>query len=263
MVLNTCVESLPLKTNLLLITYYLLLNQQKVIEMEIKSTRSDTLRDAERLGSLIVGGALVLTGLSQRSLLRTLLTVSGGSLVYHGVMGDKNLENKLMAATGIITNSLRVEKTVTIQNKSPEDLYTFWHNFENLPTFMKNLQSVRIVSETRSHWVAKTPLGNTIEWDAEILIDRPNELITWASASGADVANSGSVRFTPAYPGRGTEVKLVLEYSPPGGAITDAIAKVFNESPEQQIVEDLRHFKMLMETGEIATTEGQSSGRRS
>jgi uncharacterized membrane protein len=230
--------------------------------MEIKSTRSDNPSDAERLGSLIVGGALVLTGLSQRSLLRTLLTASGASLIYHGIMGDKNLQNKSIETAGLLTTSLRAEKTVTIQNKSPEDLYTFWHNFENLPTFMKNLQSVQIVNQTRSHWTAKSPLGNTIEWDAEILIDRPNELITWASAPGADVDNSGSVRFTPAYPGRGTEVKLILKYSPPGGAITDAISKVFNESPEQQIVEDLRHFKMLMETGEIATTEGQSSGQR-
>ena len=235
--------------------------------MEWRSTMSDNspdnLSDAERLGSLIVGGALVLTGLSQRSLLRTLLTVSGSSLVYHGLMGDKSLQNKLMeTTTGLAANSIRVEKTVTIQNKSPEELYNFWHNFENLPTFMKNLQSVRIVSETRSHWAAKSPLGNSIEWDAEMLIDRPNELISWASVPGGDIDNSGSVRFTPGYPGRGTEVKLVLEYSPPGGAITDAIAKVFNESPEQQIVEDLRHFKMLMETGEIATTEGQSSGRR-
>jgi uncharacterized membrane protein len=230
--------------------------------MEIKLTKSDNPSDAERLGSLIAGGALVLMGLTQRSVLRNLLTVSGGSLVYHGVMGDKNLQNKLMETTGLVTNSIRVEKTVTIQNKSPEELYTYWRNFENLPTFMKNLQSVRIVNDTRSHWAAKSPLGNSIEWDAEMLIDRPNELITWASTSGADLDNSGSVRFTPAYPGRGTEVKLVLEYSPPGGAITDAIAKVFNESPKQQIVEDLRHFKMLMETGEIATTEGQSAGQR-
>jgi uncharacterized membrane protein len=177
-------------------------------------------------------------------------------------MGDKILQNKLMETAGLVTTSLRFEKTVTIQNKSPEELYTFWRNFENLPTFMKNLQSVRIINETQSHWAAKLPLGNSIEWDAEILIDRPNELITWASAANADIDNSGSVRFTPAYPGRGTEVKLVLEYSPPGGAITDAIAKVFNESPQQQIVEDLRHFKMLMETGEIATTEGQSAGQR-
>jgi uncharacterized membrane protein len=235
--------------------------------MEWRSTSSDNSpdnpSDTERLGSLIVGGALVLTGLSQRFLLRTLLTASGASLIYHGIMGDKNLQNKLMeTTTGLTANSIRVEKTVTIQNKSPEELYTFWRNFENLPTFMKNLQSVQIVNQTRSHWMAKSPIGNSIEWDAEMLIDRPNELITWASAPGADVANSGSVRFTPAYPGRGTEVKLVLEYSPPGGGITDAIAKIFNESPEQQIVEDLRHFKMLMETGEIATTEGQSAGQR-
>jgi uncharacterized membrane protein len=231
--------------------------------MEIELTRNDHPSDAERLGSLIIGGALVLTGLSQRALLRTLLTVSGGSLIYHSIMGDKSLQNKLMeTTTGLAANSIRVEKTVTIQNKSPEELYTYWRNFENLPTFMNNLQSVRIVNETRSHWAAKSPMGNSIEWDAEMLIDRPNELITWASVPGADVENSGSVRFTPAYPGRGTEVKLVLEYSLPGGAIADAIAKVFNQSPEQQIVEDLRHFKMLMETGEIATTEGQSFGRR-
>jgi uncharacterized membrane protein len=231
--------------------------------MEIESTRNDYPSDNKRLESLIVGGALVLTGLSQRFLLRTLLTASGASLIYHGIMGDKNLQNKLMeTTTGLTANSIRVEKTMTIQNKSPEELYTYWRNFENLPTFMKNFRSVQIVNETRSHWAAKSPLGNSIEWDAEILIDRPNELITWASAPGADVANSGSVRFTPAYPGRGTEVKLVLEYSPPGGGITDAIAKIFNESPEQQIVEDLRHFKMLMETGEIATTEGQSAGQR-
>jgi uncharacterized membrane protein len=235
--------------------------------MESRSTKNenspDNHNDTERLGSLIVGGALVLAGLSQRSLLRTLLTVSGGSLVYHGVMGDKSLQNKLMeTTTGLLASSIRVEKTVTIQNKSPEELYSFWHDFENLPTFMNNLQSVQIVNQTRSHWVANAPLGHKIEWDTEMLIDRPNELITWASATGADIDNSGSVRFTPAYPGRGTEVKLVLEYSPPGGTITDAIAKVFNKSPEQQIVEDLRHFKMLMETGEIATTEGQSSGRR-
>jgi uncharacterized membrane protein len=235
--------------------------------MEWRSTSSynspDNPSDTERLGSPIVGGALVLTGLSQRFLLRTLLTASGASLIYHGIMGDKNLQNKLMeTTTDLVANSIRVEKTVTIQNKSPEELYTYWRNFENLPTFMNNLQSVRIVNETRSHWAAKSPMGNSIEWDAEMLIDRPNELITWASVPGADVENSGSVRFTPAYPGRGTEVKLVLEYSLPGGAIADAIAKVFNQSPKQQIVEDLRHFKMLMETGEIATTEGQSSGRR-
>jgi uncharacterized membrane protein len=234
--------------------------------MEWRSTNSNNppnnLSDTERLVSLIVGGALVLAGLSQRSLIRTLLTVSGGSLVYYGITSDKSMQNKLMETTGLLSNNLRVEKTVTIQNKSPEELYSFWHNFENLPTFMKNLQSVRIVNETRSHWVANVPLGNKIEWDIEMLVDKPNELITWASVSGADIANSGSVRFTPGYPGRGTEVKLVLKYSLPGGAITDAIAKVFNESPEQQIVEDLRHFKMLMETGEIATTKGQSAGQR-
>lgn len=234
--------------------------------MEIKSTSSnkspENIGDTERWGSLITGGALVLTGLSKRSLRGALMAIAGGTLAYHGAAGEKSLADTVTEAAGL-DKPIRVEKTVTIQNKSPEELYTFWHDFGNLPTFMKHLKSVTVISETRSHWIASAPLGASVEWDAEIITDRPNQLITWASVEGADVSNSGFVRFQSAPPGRGTEVKVVMEYSPPGGGLTAAIAKVFGENPEQQIGEDLRRFKMLMEAGEFATIEGQSSGRRS
>ena len=234
--------------------------------MEIKSTSSnkspENVGDTERWGSLITGGALVLTGLSKRSLRGALMAIAGGTLAYHGAAGQKSLAETVTEAAGL-DKPIRVEKTVTIQNKSPEELYTFWHDFGNLPTFMKHLKSVTIISDTRSHWIANAPMGASVEWDAEIITDRPNQLITWASVEGADVSNSGFVRFQSAPPGRGIEVKLVMEYSPPGGGLTAAIAKVFGENPEQQIGEDLRRFKMLMETGEFATIEGQSSGRRS
>ncbi|ULP73271.1 hypothetical protein BDGGKGIB_02924 [Nodularia sphaerocarpa UHCC 0038] len=156
---------------------------------------------------------------------------------------------------------IKVEKTVTI-NKPADELYHFWHNFENLPTFMKHLKFVKVYNEQRSHWVANAPLGQSVEWDADILEDRENELISWASVTGADVDNSGFVSFQPAPANRGTEVKVVLKYNPPGGALGVAIAKLFGEEPKQQIGDDLRRFKMLMETGEIATTAGQPTGQK-
>lgn len=160
-----------------------------------------------------------------------------------------------------MTKPIKVEKTVTI-NKPAAELYRFWHNFENLPHFMKHLKSVKVQDAKRSHWVANAPLDGSIEWDADITEDRENELIAWKSVVGADVENSGFIQFRAAPDNRGTEVKVVTEYKPPAGEIGAAIAKLFGEAPEQQIGDDLRRFKMLMETGEIATTEGQSHGKR-
>ena len=160
-----------------------------------------------------------------------------------------------------MSQPIKVEKTMTI-NKPAAELYRFWHNFENLPHFMKHLKSVKVQDAKRSHWVASAPLDTRIEWDADITEARENELIAWKSVAGADVDNSGFIQFQPAPDNRGTEVKVVTEYNPPGGAIGAAIAKLFGEAPEQQIGDDLRRFKMLMETGEIATTEGQSRGNK-
>ncbi len=215
--------------------------------------------ETERWASLIGGGALVLMGLKQRSLRGALLAVAGGGLVYQG-FNKKSTIQQAQEAIGM-NQSIKVEKTVTI-NKPVAELYRFWHNFENLPNFMKHLKSVKVYDDKRSHWVANAPLGASVEWDAEIVNEQENQLIAWASAEGADVDNSGFVRFQPASGGRGTEVKVVLEYNPPGGVLTTAIAKLFGEEPEQQVGDDLRRFKQLMEAGEIATTEGQPSGRK-
>jgi uncharacterized membrane protein len=158
-----------------------------------------------------------------------------------------------------MSQSVKVEKTLTI-NKSAAELYRFWHDFENLPHFMKHLKSVTVQDAKRSHWVASAPLDKSIEWDADIIEDRENELIAWKSAPGADIDNSGFIQFQLAPDNRGTEVKVVTEYNPPMNELGSMIAKLFGKSPEQQIGDDLRRFKMLMETGEIATTEGQSRG---
>src|SRR5207302_694318 len=125
---------------------------------------------------------------------------------------------------------IRVEKSVTV-NASPEDLYRFWRNFENLPRFMSYLESVKVIDDKRSHWVAKGPAGADAEWDAEIINEIPNELIGWRSVDGATVRNAGSVHFTQSTGGRGTEVKVVLRYDPPAGVIGAAIAKLFGKDP--------------------------------
>lgn len=229
-----------------------------------QSGQVDSRNDAERYGTLLTGGAMILLGLKQRSLRGALLALAGGGLAYQGVTAQKSLSDTVSNAVGQsleLGKSKQVEKTITISNKTPAELYKIWRNFENLPKFMKHLKSVQVIDENRSHWVTKAPLDSSVEWDAEIVSDQENQLIAWSSVEGADIDNSGFVRFQTAPEGRGTEVKVVLEYTPPGGTVGTAIAKIFGEAPEQQLGDELRNFKMLMEAGEIATTEGQSSGR--
>lgn len=144
--------------------------------------------------------------------------------------------------------------TMTI-NSSPDEVYRFWRDFENLPRFMSHLESVRITGDKRSHWVAKAPGGTTVEWDAEIIEDVPNKLIAWRSLEGADVENSGVVRFESAPGGRGTEVRVEIVYNPPGGVLGAGIAKLFGEEPGQQIKGDLYRFKQVMETGEVVHSD--------
>ncbi len=226
------------------------------MEKNIVTSPSGTVNDTERWSSIIGGSALVLMGLSQRSLRGVLMAVAGGGLAYHGATSQKSLSDKVADQVGL-NQAIRVEKSVTIINKTPAELYKFWRNFENLPKFMNHLKSVQILDNNRSLWVANTPIGAEVKWNAEIVTDQENEFISWISMEDADIENSGFVRFKSAPAGRGTEVKVVLEYNPPGGTFGAAIAKLFGEEPEQQIGDELRNLKMLMETGEIATTTGQ------
>jgi uncharacterized membrane protein len=211
----------------------------------------------ERWASIISGGALVLGGLQQRSLRGILMAAAGGSLAYQGVQKKSTLK-QVGEAVGI-EKTILVEKTVTI-NRPAAELYSFWRQFDNLPKFMRHVKSVQVHDAQHSHWVANAPLDQSIEWDAVIVDDQPDRLIAWTSTDDAEVNHSGFVRFQPATGDRGTEVKVVMEYELPGGAVAAAIAKLFGEEPEQQIGDDLSRFKQLMETGEIATTDGQPKG---
>jgi len=196
-------------------------------------------------------------GLRERSLKGVLTAVAGGGLLYQGATRNSTL-SQIQDAVGI-DSAIRVEKTATI-NRPASELYAVWRDFTNLPRFMRHLKSVTMLDDRRSHWVANAPLGTDVAWDAEVITDEPDHLIAWTSLPGADIENSGFVRFQPATGGRGTEVKVVMEYNPPGGGLTAALARLFGEEPELQIGDDLSRFKQLMETGEIATNEGQPRG---
>jgi uncharacterized membrane protein len=155
--------------------------------------------------------------------------------------------------------SNRVNKSIII-NSSPEELYQYWRDFENLPRFMHHLESVKVTGDGRSHWVATAPAGTTVEWDAEITEDRPNELIAWQSLEGADVYNRGSVRFERAPGNRGTIVRVEIDYDLPGGKLGVAVAKLFGEEPELQVNADLRRFKQVIETGEVVLSNATLRG---
>lgn len=143
----------------------------------------------------------------------------------------------------------------TVINREPEDVYQFWLNFANFPRFMKHVESVTVLGGGRSHWKARGPAGKLFEWDAEIVENRPNELISWRSTPGADVDNAGSVRFERAPGGRGTLVRVNLRYDPPAGMVGATIATLLGREPGQEVTDDLRRFKQVLETGEVVRSD--------
>jgi uncharacterized membrane protein len=158
-------------------------------------------------------------------------------------------------------HAVAVRRTITI-NRPPDELYRYWRDFRNLPRFMPRIRSVEVSGARRSHWTATGPGGLEFEWDAEVVDDRPGERIAWESLPGARVAHAGIVRFQRAPGGRGTEVTVEIEYSPPGGVAGAAVAQLTGRAPGQQLEEDLRRFKQLMETGEIPVAEGRRGAAR-
>jgi len=153
------------------------------------------------------------------------------------------------------TNRLSGTTRTIWVNRSPEEAYKFWRNFENLPLFMNHLESVEITGDGRSRWRARGPLGRTFEWEPQTQQDRPNELIAWRSVENSEVQNSGSVFFERAPGGRGTIVRVELAYDPPGGAVGASLAKLLGKDADQMLEDDLRAFKQVLETGEVVYSD--------
>lgn len=147
----------------------------------------------------------------------------------------------------------KVSAAVVTINRPADELYAFWRDFSNLPRVMENIESIVTHDAGRSHWVVKAPGGRTVEWDAIVTEDVDGRAIGWQSADGSDVRSSGRVEFAPVE-GRGTVVRAVIAYDPPGGAIAQLLAKLVQREPAIQARRDLRRFKQYMETGEISTS---------
>jgi len=154
---------------------------------------------------------------------------------------------------------LQLQASVTV-NRSPEEVYAYWRDFQNLPTFMLHLQSVEPVAEGVWRWQANAPLRKAVAWEAEVTGDEPGRRISWRSLPEGDVDNSGTVHFAPAPGDRGTEVKVVLHYDVPGGRLGRAVARLLGEEPEQQVRDDLRRFKQVVETGDVVRSDSLPHG---
>jgi uncharacterized membrane protein len=225
-----------------------------------RERRGVNVGQGERWISGIVGAALV--GFSMgRKRLRAVLVPLGGALIGRAVTGRCEVNRMLgrnsasdQGRTGTIADlerggGIKLEQAVVIE-RPRDELFQFWRNFENLPRFMDNLESVTILGPRRSHWVAKGPAGTRVEWDAEIEQEIENELISWRSLPGADVDQVGSVHFSPVHNG-GTEVRVILRYAPPAGKLGGSVGHVVGEDPEQQVADDLRRFKQVMDAREV------------
>lgn len=219
------------------------------------------LSDTERWISLFAGGALAILGLSRKSLSGTALAALGGAFVYRGATARCPVYRKLGISTATEGGTeLALERSITVHRPRLE-VYQFFHNFENLPRFMKHLKFVTVLGGGKSQWAIKLPGGRMLEWKAQTIEDREGELIRWRSLDGSDIEHHGEVRFLDAG-SRGTEVHVCWKYLPPGKVLGAIFAKLAESISEETLHEELRRFKQIVETGEVATTEGQPSGRK-
>lgn len=203
--------------------------------------------------SLMGGGALTAFGLqraiTKKSPMGIAMAAGGGALLYNGLR------------THARSNGVHIQTAFTI-NKSPGEVYRQWRQLENLPQFMKHLETVRQLDHRRSEWTGRGPFGRTFTWQAEILDEQEGRFLVWRSLAGSPIETSGSVEFREAPGGRGTELIVAMHYSAIGKHIGKTLTELLGAVPERVLREEVRSFKQLIEAGEIPTTKGQPSGRR-
>lgn len=206
----------------------------------------------ERVLSMAAGAAVLTLAARAPRRWGGLPFVLGGNLLWRGITG----RSRLYADLGIrrsgpareAMRGLKVQRSIVIQ-RPPEELYAFWRNFENLPRVMRHVEAVMMEGGNRSRWKVRGPAGTSLEWEAELLRDIPNELISWQTLQDARVIHAGSVAFKPQ--GDGTEVRVVLRYDPPAGALGGLVAALLGAEPGRQVEQDLDDFKRMAEAGEL------------
>ncbi|BCS33653.2 hypothetical protein TBR22_A28800 [Luteitalea sp. TBR-22] len=214
----------------------------------------------ERIGSVAAGAGLLYVAARRPAWRRTSQAVGAG-LVMRGMSGACPVK-QAMVGDGRRTDTRRalggpagihVREKVVIRRPAHE-VYAFWRDFENLARFLRHVERVDVLDGSRSHWVVKGPGDMRFQWDAEILSDEPDALISWKSIGEADVVSAGSVIFKP-MGGTHTQVAVHFQYAPPGGRAARAIAALFGHDPAAQVREDLDRLRSLLEGREDVRPE--------
>jgi uncharacterized membrane protein len=207
------------------------------------STTESPLRERYLVPGVLAASVVLLAGLAMRP--------------RRGPRPDKRRPDMPSLSAG---RGVHVERTVTIR-RPPADVYRLWRDLERLPAFVRALESVTVESPTRSRWRLRGPARGLFSWEAEIVADREGEMIAWRSRPGSRLDIAGSIQFRPAPAGRGTELRTIVAFSPRGWGLGTLLARL-TAVGDREVREGLRQFKQLVETGEVATTSGQPSGRR-
>lgn len=231
---------------------------------DVTRTRDD---NGNRQWAAALGGsALLFYALRRQNWSSPFLGVAGVALLYRGATGHSPMARLVEEVSDVTRRGIEVHKAVTIR-RTPEDVYRFWQRLENLPRFMEHLEEVEEVTEGRSRWKARMTGGVPLSWEAVTVRDEAPSasgsqgVLEWRTEEESAVEHYGQVLFVPKEDGKATELHVQMRYMPPMGAAGAAVAQLLNTVTEQQIKEEIRHCKHLLEAGEIPTIEGQSSGR--
>ncbi len=223
----------------------------------------------EKWASIVGGGLIALYGLKRPGLAGAFWGAVGGGLMARGMIGHDPLKRNLLsnstekslAQTYGWSFAAPLNRAIAL-NKPRDEVYARLRDFKSWPSFMDNVERVDVIDDKRSHWVVKAPMGRTVEWDSTVTEEEPGRRFVYRSEDGADIANAGVVTFKDGAGGKGTEVHVALVFEPPAGKLGRAVAALFLKDPAIQLREDLVRFKMLMETGEIATSKAPAAAPR-
>jgi uncharacterized membrane protein len=233
---------------------------------------SPNVGNAERIVSAAAGGALLAHGIKTGGIPGAIESIAGGVMLFRGATGHCHMYD----AAGVNTVrkepvgsqrspynrralSGRVHVTETIDIDRPANVvYEFWKNFKNFPQFMNHVEAVAMNPDGTWHWKAKAPLGTSVEWDARITSDVPNERIGWQSVENSDVPNSGVVEFRGT-PDDSTKLTVTMIYEAPAGKLGEWAAWALGEEPSLQVADDLRRFKELIESGQPAAASSATA----
>jgi uncharacterized membrane protein len=242
------------------------LERQRGMQPDHRTWGARNIGEVERVLSVGAGVGMALCGLTSGKARGLLATLLGGGLIYRGLtghcafyeaMGIDTAERKPTTAVPA-HQGCKIERTITVR-RSAHELYDFWRYIGNFPKVMRHLKSVEPREGSRTHWIAHG-LAKDLQWDAEILNRRDDGLIAWRSLPGGDVETAGSIRFKPLGDDRGTKVTVSLKYNPPGGKIAARIANWLGAGLDEEVAEDLRRFKRVMESGDVPAPDGQPVG---